>query len=157
MAFTNFGPYAYRAWAARGRMLKNFAAALFVLSMVVHGSPAEAGCVQYEPHVVSLRGTVIYRTFADANGQPERSPLLLLDNPICVEASAGDAFNVSEGDQIIIHLNADPEKFGRERAISDRRVVAKGSLYHNHTAHHHAALVLTVQELRIEDGNKPVH
>lgn len=64
-----------------------------------------------------------------------------------------ETWNVDEYDQIIIHLNMDAEKFGQEDALSGQRVFAKGSLYHSHSAHHHAALLLTVQELRFERPN----
>ena len=113
-------------------------------------------CIQYEPHEVSFGGTVIYRTFVDAGGRPEHAALLLLDAPICVEQSQQWAENKPESEQIVIGLSFDPKRFGDEDALSGRRVIATGSLYHRHTAHHHAPLVLMVRELSDDDPNKPL-
>src|SRR5262245_50215666 len=115
---------------------------LIALLLAAPLTATEAVCIQYDPHVVSLSGTVIYRTFADAMGRPERVPLLLLDDPICVEGLEQSEDSPAEADQIVVGLNFDPDRYGGEQAWSSQRVVATGSLYHRHTMHHHAALVL---------------
>jgi hypothetical protein len=120
---------------------------LVLVSGVAFASEPE--CLKYEPHVVTLTGSVIYRTFSDAAGRPERIPLLLLDKPICVEASGRD-FNVDEGDEIAIHLNVRPEVLPVSDAPTGPRVTASGTLYHRHTAHHHADLVLKVEQLEVQ-------
>ncbi len=97
----------------------------------------------------------MYRTFADANRKPERHSLLLLDDPVCVE-DANDGLNVSEQNQTLIQLSGNLEQFGGEPVLSGERVVAAGALFHGHTAHHHAALLLNVQDLEIKDSNKPL-
>ncbi|MDX2166579.1 MAG: DUF4431 domain-containing protein [Deltaproteobacteria bacterium] len=109
----------------------------------------ERRCLRYEPVSVTLDGIVVYRTFADANGKPERTALLLLDGPVCVDGV--DDLNVGEFDQLLVQLNrgANPEKFGREPQLAGQRVQARGSLYHGHSAHHHAPLILTVESLTI--------
>lgn len=122
--------------------------------MLASEARSETSCLPYEPAVVELKGSVVYRTFAEANDRPERVALLLLDEPICVEAQPEGDFNVSEGDQVVIHLNADPARFGSEGDLAGRTVTATGTLYHAHSAHHHAALVLQVHKLRVEDRNR---
>ena len=126
---------------------------LLAVALVLGSGVALAGepeCLKYEPHVVTLTGSVIFRTFSHATGRRERVPLLLLDEPICVEASGSDV-NVAEGDQIVVHLNTKPELLRISQASSGPRVTATGTLYHRHTAHHHAALVLMVEELKVEN------
>jgi hypothetical protein len=76
--------------------------------------------------------------------------LLLLDSPICV--AQADDINEAERDQLLVQLNAGPEKFGSEQQLSGKRVQARGTLYHAHTAHHHTPLILTVESLTIERG-----
>ena len=117
----------------------------FSLPLVVVA--AEPQCLRYESEAVKLTGTVIFRTFSDANGNPERSPLLLLDRPICVEGASNDTINVSEYDVIVVHLVMEAKEFGRLRALTGRSVVANGTLYHKHTAHHHADILLTVKNI----------
>lgn len=149
------GAYLWRMQVAptvRFTMHSRFAA--IVASVMVLGyAEAQPRCLSYEPEVVTLRGSVIYRTFTDASDRAERVALLLLDEPICVESKPGDDLNVSEGDQVVVHLNADPSRFGFERELSGKRISATGALFHAHTAHHHAALVLTVRELSVEKPN----
>lgn len=112
-------------------------------------------CLQYEPFVVSLHGTISYDTFVNANGQRERHPLLILRDPICVD-DGGDQVNIPEANQFRVQLSMDPEKFGGEPALAGQRVVITGALYHGHTAHHHVPLLLTVQNVELEQPNKPL-
>ncbi len=128
-------------------------AAIVASVMVLGHAEAQLRCLSYEPEVVTLRGSVIYRTFTDASDRAERVALLLLDEPICVEGKPGDDLNVSEGDQVVVHLNADHSRFGIEKELSGKRISATGTLYHAHTAHHHAALVLTLQKFSVENLN----
>jgi hypothetical protein len=129
-------------------------AALALMLAVVGGKPAggaEVQCEHYEPATVSLAGVVFYRTFVDAQGTPERGALLLLDKPICVEGAAGYPGdpNVGEGDVVVIGLLSDKG----EDELAGRRIVVQGTLYHRHTAHHHAAVLITPQKLTIEPSN----
>jgi hypothetical protein len=94
---------------------------------------------------VKLAGMLFFRTFSDANGNPERSPLLLLDDPICVEGEPNDTINQSEYDVIVVHLVVAPKEFDRLRVLTGRAMVASGTLYHSHTAHHHANVLLMVK------------
>ncbi len=109
---------------------------------------AEVACLKYEPEVVSLTGSVILRTFADAMDRAERVALLLLDEPICVEGTRGDELNGDEGDIIVVHL-ALPSEYRDLSKLEGRRVVARGSLYHKHTCHHHADVLMTVKSLEL--------
>jgi hypothetical protein len=118
-----------------------------VFSLPIVAVAGEPQCFGYEPETVNLTGTVLFRTFSDANGNPERSPLLLLDQPICVEGQPNDTINQSEYDVIVVHLVLEAKEFGRLRALTGRSVVASGTLYHKHTAHHHADVLLTVKNL----------
>jgi len=110
------------------------------------GAAVAKECHRYEPTVVQLTGVLLFRTFADANGNPERSPLLLLDEPICVEGEPNDTINRSEYDVIVIHLVVSPNEFDRLRILTGQRMVASGTFFHNHTAHHHASVLLMVRK-----------
>lgn len=108
----------------------------------------EKACLRYEPVAVKLTGAVIFRTFSDANGNPELSPLLLLDHPVCVEAAGGDRINESEYDVIAVHLVVELKEFGQLRKLMGRSVTTRGTLFHKFNAHHHAAVLLTVKNIQ---------
>lgn len=113
----------------------------------------ESRCLQYEPEAEKLEGLLSYRTFRDASGREERYALLLLDGPVCVEADPSTlGLNVAEDEQLLVQLNMNPEEFGREQALSGRRAIVTGSIYHAHSAHHHTPLLLTVERLELKES-----
>src|ERR1700733_1458997 len=65
-----------------------FASLFFSIVPVRDGVPAgsqnPSGCLSYEPSVVELTGTLVRKTFADAQGSPETYLLVELSRPICV-------------------------------------------------------------------------
>ena|SRR5437763_16334425 len=113
-----------------------------------------AQCLDYEPAVVHLSGTISRRTFPGppnfqsvARGDNlERVWLLRLTQPICVNVA--DHFDFHEDRQREIQLVLTPESYQRFRHFVWQRVTATGTLFHAFDGHHHRKLLLTVTEIR---------
>lgn len=115
-----------------------------------------AGCVQYEPEPVVLRGVIRRTTFpgppnyesvADGDA-PETYWVLHLEQPICVNASA-DPFNEARSDvrQLQLVLSSTDDGYQRYRALLGGKVQARGTLFGAHTGHHHTDVLLSVRDL----------
>ena len=109
-----------------------------------------AVCLSYEPSVVELTGTIIRKTFADAQDRPETYWLLELVQPICVEKDPKDPDinyaqkNVREIQLVLV----DRKMYVTYKGIVGKQVIAKGTLFAGITAHHHTSLLLTLRDLR---------
>ena len=131
------------------RRLLLIAGALSVFSL-----NAAAQCLDYEPSVVALSGTIVRQTFPGppnyesvARGdRPERVWILRLARPVCVNVA--DHFDVHEDGQKQLQLVLKPEFYKRFSHLVGKRVTATGTLFHAYTGHHHRKLLLTVAEIR---------
>ncbi len=119
------------------------------------GGPAAAGCLSYEPAVVTLSGTVsIQKAYGPpgfgedpAHDAREDFPLLTLDHPVCVNANPADPTTENEasvvGLQLVYDLGA---RF--DRRILRQHVNVTGKLMHQMTGHHHTKVLLQVENVR---------
>jgi hypothetical protein len=132
-------------------------AALMALSPQV-GS-AQTQCLAYEPGVTTLVGSLALETHPGApnfesiaDGDAAESIwVVALDDEICVDAA--DDINVAESGERRVQLVLRGEQFTRYRDLLGRRIVVVGRLFHAHTGHHHALLLLTTDEIREEPRN----
>ena len=115
-----------------------------------------SGCLQYEPAVVALHGTLVRKTFAGPpnyseirkGDQAETTWLLDLDSPICVTQDMSDPdLSPSQKNVRRIQLVLDQVAYERYKALLGKRVVATGSLFGAPTGHHHTPVLLTVSSL----------
>jgi Domain of unknown function (DUF4431) len=131
------------------RRLLLIAGALSVLTV-----NAASQCLDYEPSVVVLSGTIVRRTFPGppnyesvAHGDSaELVWILRLTRPICVNVA--DHYDVHEDRQKELQLVLKPEFYKRFSHLVGNRVTARGTLFHAFTGHHHKKLLLTVAEIR---------
>ncbi|CAN5187742.1 hypothetical protein BH11PSE11_BH11PSE11_19770 [soil metagenome] len=109
-------------------------------------------CLSYGPATVSLEGRVSLRKFYGPPGYGE-SPktdaretqaVLILDKPVCTLAGQEDYAEAETGQKQITLGGAAGIKLA---AFSGKRVVARGTLFHAHTGHHHTPVLLSVQTI----------
>ena len=133
-------------------MLKRIITGWLIALLVV--GPVAAQCLEYEPKVASLSGTVVRETHPGrpnfesvANGdEPETIWVLTLKAPICVLAS--NKIDVREDSQTEIQLVLDPEQYNKYHGLLGQSVTATGKLFHSHTGHHHKKLLLRASEIK---------
>ena len=128
-----------------------------LLLMPLGGAAVEAApCLQYEPAVVRLEGTIQRHTFAGppeyqsvkTGDQPETMWILMLAKPVCVQGVPGDDINVAEEGVTRIQLVfLDGDQYKRYRRLVGTSVRGEGTLYHQHTGHHYEKVLLTVRTL----------
>ena len=125
----------------------------WLISLLAIG-PVAAQCLEYEPKVVSLSGTVAQETHPGppnyesvANGdEPETIWVLKLKAPVCVLAA--NETNVRENSQIEIQLVLDQGQYNKYRGLLGQSVTVTGKLFHGHTCHHHKQLLLRTSEIK---------
>ena len=109
-------------------------------------------CVSYEPDTVVLKGTIRRHTFAGppnyesiAKGdQAEVVWLLHLTQPICVSASSD--WEKETGVSKVQLVFAD--RSGYDKSLLNRKVDVTGTLYHQHTGHHHTKVLIKVGTIK---------
>ena len=120
-------------------------------STVPAQSQNPSACLSYEPSVVELTGTIVRKTFTDAQDRPETYWVLELSRPICVNEDAKEPnLNYAQkGVQLIQLVFLDRKMFVTYKDLLGKKVVAKGTLFAGISAHHHTHVLLTVSTLRI--------
>lgn len=79
--------------------------------------------------------------------RPEAGWYLNLDKAICVDEDKADPeLNPAHTDLRIIQLVVSPELYRKYRRMVGKHVIAVGTLFGEHTAHHHTPVLLTVSE-----------
>ena len=128
---------------------------LLFVSLSFSTAPAQSqnpsACLSYEPSVVELTGTVVRKTFTDAQDRPETYWVLDLSRPICVNQDPKEPdLNYAQKDVRLIQLVfLDQTMFLTYKDLLGKKVVAKGTLFAGISAHHHTPVLLTVSTLRI--------
>jgi len=125
----------------------------FVLLILFVLQPATQTCVSYEPDAVVLKGTIRQHTFPGppnyesvARGdQAERVLVLHLAEPICVSASTDWEKETGVSDLQLVFIN-NRSQFGK--SLAGRKVVVTGTLYHQHTGHHHTKVLIKVSSIK---------
>jgi hypothetical protein len=117
---------------------------------------AQRVCLSYEPTVVTLTGTLVRETFP---GPPNYSSisqadeaetywLIVLGAPVCVsEDRAEPALNPRQNAVNKVQLVLQRQQYEQNRTLLGREVIATGTLFGEHTGHHHTPALLTVRTL----------
>lgn len=118
-------------------------------------------CLTYESQTVVLTGTMKRHTFP---GPPNYESVvkgdaaeivwvLHLAKPVCVSANndSEEEKNVSD---LQLVFEEGQKQYDRYRRLLGRRVSVTGTLFHAQTGHHHARVLLTVQEITKQSGTK---
>jgi hypothetical protein len=127
--------------------------ALGVTSVV----PSAGECLNYEPAMVTIQGSV---SLKPAYGPPgfgedpkhdarEDYLALTLDTPVCMAASPKPhTDDVAETDittmQLVFHNG---EAFQQAKQWTGKQISVTGGLYHGFTGHHHTTVLLEVKEI----------
>lgn len=138
---------------------------IFALGFITFACDAQSEeCLSYEPSKVRLTGTIIEKTFPgppewtsiEKGDRPETRWILKLSKPICVNGDPNDEINVeTEKNVRNMHLVFGHENYARYKHLLNRKVIAEGTLYHAHTAHHRTRVLLTVISIKpAKDENK---
>ncbi len=130
---------------------------LFIsITTSVGQSPTQSQCLSYEPAVVTLGGTLVRKTFSGPpnyesvkkGDSSETSWFLDLPESVCVNESETEPdLNPKLSGIHEIQLVLQPEQYQRHKGMIGRRGLATGTLFGEHTGHHHTPVLLTVRTL----------
>jgi Domain of unknown function (DUF4431) len=142
--------------------IKSIAFGIIASTLLVSGKSSvrqtthQSGCLSYEPAVVTLSGTLVRKTFPGPpnyesvihGDKPEISWFLDLPESVCVkEDGAEPDLNPKQSAIREIQLVLQPQQYVQHKALVGRKVVATGTLFGEHTGHHHTPVLLTVRTL----------
>lgn len=96
---------------------------------------------------VAISGKLVKRKYYDANGNEERPYILVLDRVIGVgkDEIGDEAANITEVQLVFLS----PIKYPKTRKLTGRTAWAYGRLEHQISAHHHTAIFLVMDSLRL--------
>src|SRR5208283_4683320 len=127
--------------------MRLLAGLILVLSAIAClGQIKPAGCLSYEPALVTLHGTLTRKTFPGPpnyqdirkGDKAEKAWFLDLDLPLCVDADRSEPdLNPSQKNIRKVQLVLEAGAAGMYKELLGRRVVATGTLFGAHTGHHH--------------------
>ena len=129
---------------------------LISTNSVMGQSRPQSPCLSYEPAVVTLSGTLVRKTFpgppnyesVKRGDKPETSWFLDLPESVCVnEDKTEPDLNPEQSGIHEIQLVLQPEQYQRHKGMVGRKVLATGTLFGEHTGHHHTPVLLTVRTL----------
>lgn len=136
---------------------KILALALFAMTAIL-SLQSVSPCLHYEPEIVELKGIIVRRTIPgppnyedmSKGDAPETYWILVLKKPRCVDTQAEDGININEANvkeiQLVFSGNADYERY---KNFIGKKVSVSGTLFHAHIGHHHTAVLLMVQNIRL--------
>jgi hypothetical protein len=145
-----------------GMLIKYVRSAIVMATVLMSGisvmgqSTHQSHCLSYEPAVVTLSGTLVRKTFpgppnyesVKKGDRPETSWFVDLPESVCVNEDRVDPdLNPKQSGILEIQLVLQPEQYQQRKEMIGRKVVATGTLFGEHTGHHHTPVLLTVRTL----------
>jgi hypothetical protein len=120
-------------------------ACLVALALTAIAGPAMAACLDASSEAATAEGQLSRGTFQDAAGRKETAFILTLPAPACL--TGPDEFDtVAEADRI--HLYASDEAVAKTLPrFVGKAVRVTGRPFGEHTAHHHAPIVMDVSSI----------
>jgi hypothetical protein len=111
---------------------------------ILGASAAQAQCMK-ETGEARAEGHLTVGRFHDAAGRPETAYILQLTRPVCLDGAEDD--DARKGTRRI-HIFSPDERTARKiQRLVGRNVVVFGEPFGQHTAHHHAPIVMSVTEI----------
>jgi hypothetical protein len=113
-------------------------------------------CLAYEPSVVTLSGTLVRKTLPgppnyesiQKGDRAETSWHVQLAKPVCVDEDKNDPrLNPAQKDIRSVQLVLTPEMYEKYKSLVGKQVRATGTLFGEHTGHHHTPVLLTIQTM----------
>ena len=128
------------------------------IALSFQSGEAAAQCLDYEPEVVTLRGSLVRETHPGRpnyesiqNGdEAEVIWVLHLADEVCVNAA--DELNAEAHQVTRVQLVLKAEQYEKYRDLLGHQVEVVGQLFQAHTGHHHTTLLLTTREMRGESS-----
>ena len=115
------------------------------LALILGASSAQAQCLKAMTQQ-RAEGRLTIGRFSDAAGRPETAYILRLVKRVCLD---GAEDNDARKGTRRIHVFSPEDALARKmRRLVGRKVVVLGEPFGQHTAHHHAPIVMTVSEIR---------
>ena len=110
------------------------------------GSAARAGCLQSEKSDQVVEGKLTSSRFTtEAYRLSEQAYILRLRVPVCLEGT--DAYDKVEKTDRVHVFSTDAALRKRMRGLVGKNVRVTGSPFGEHTAHHHAPIVLNISAI----------
>jgi hypothetical protein len=113
-------------------------------------------CLSYEPAIVTPSGTLVRKIFpgppnyesVKKGDRHETSWFLDLPESVCVnESKTEPELNPKQSGIHEIQLVLQSEQYQQHKGMVGRKVLATGTLFGEHTGHHHTPVLLTVRAL----------
>jgi hypothetical protein len=124
-----------------------------VILTLMTESSAGSQCLDYEPSIVELTGTIKRVVFpgrpnyesVKEGDEPEIYWVLYLDVAICVNGDPKSGFNTAESEIKLLQLLIG--NYDKYRHLLGQKVTVKGMLTHSFTGHHHTPVMLGVKDI----------
>jgi hypothetical protein len=143
-------------------MIRTMNSLVFLLAgmSVCFGQSKRDKCLLYEPSAVKVAGTLVSKTYP---GPPNYNDIrrgdgaktswfVNLTEPVCVnEDSEQPDLNPARKNVRTIQLVMSNEQYKKYKRLMGRKVVGIGTLFGEHTGHHHTPVFLTVSTLAESD------
>jgi len=113
--------------------------------LAIDASPAAAECLKDNVDEQSAAGQLTIVRAQDAAGRPERPYILRLAAAACLDADDPD--DAVKSTRTIHVFPAEPRLQPAFHKLVGKLVVVRGSPFAQHTAHHHAPIVMRVTEI----------
>lgn len=119
-------------------------------------STSQSQCLSYEPAIVTPSGTLVRKIFpgppnyesVKKGDRHETSWFLDLPESVCVnESKTEPELNPKQSGIHEIQLVLQSEQYQQHKGMVGRKVLATGTLFGEHTGHHHTPVLLTVRAL----------
>ena len=129
-----------------------------VLLVASFSSPARAQCLNYDPTVVTLTGTLSSHIFPGPpnyesikrGDRKERAIILTLTTPACTTSNEPPQ-GLDDAEKNIREIQLVVTKSAHWKTVERRlgeRVTITGTLFHSHTGHHRTKVLLDVASIR---------
>ena len=117
---------------------------LTCLALILGAPAAQAQCMK-QMGEARAEGSLTVGRFRDAAGRPETAYILRLNRPVCLDGAEDD--EARKGTRKV-HLFSPDAKMARNiQRLVGRNVIVYGAPFGQHTAHHHAPIVMTVTDI----------
>lgn len=128
-----------------------------VATFAMSSAAWSAACLDYEPALVTLQGSIALKPAYGPPGfgeDPEHDAredylAFILETPVCTAASPKpDTDDVAEADIRAMQLVfPGSEAFRNAKRWIGKKISVTGGLYHGFTGHHHTTVLLTVKDI----------
>jgi len=118
---------------------------LICLAMMLGAPAAHAQCMKPMGEA-RAEGYLTVGNFRDAAGRRETAYILRLTRPVCLDGAEDD--EARKGTRRVHLFSPERGTAAKIQRLVGRRVIASGEPFGQHTAHHHAPIVMTVTDIR---------